>query len=99
MGLGNQGIGVQFPAGVRDVSLIQSGSRAHPASIQWVPGALSPAVKRQGSEVVHHLHLVSRSWTADLYLHSPMCLHGTVLNYIIMHRDNFTFTTYDFDTQ
>jgi hypothetical protein len=27
----------------------------------------------------------------ELYLHSPMCLHGIVLSYIIKYRDNFTF--------
>jgi hypothetical protein len=28
-----------------------------------------------------HLHLVPRSTMVDLNLHSPICLHGTVLNY------------------
>jgi hypothetical protein len=30
---------------------VQTGSGAHPASIQWVPGALSPVINRQKSEV------------------------------------------------
>jgi hypothetical protein len=28
----------------------------------------------------------------ELYLHSPILLHGMVLNYIIKYWDNFTFT-------
>jgi hypothetical protein len=39
-----------------------------------------------------HLHPLSRSRTADLYLHSPIGLQGKVLNYIVKHRNNFTFT-------
>jgi hypothetical protein len=46
--------------------------------IQWVPG-----VKRQGREANH-------SRTVELHLHSPICLHGIVLSYIIKYRDNFT---------
>jgi hypothetical protein len=40
-----------------------------------------------------------QSWRAtiilkflELYLHSPTCPHGIVLNYIIKYKDNFTFT-------
>jgi hypothetical protein len=46
--------------------------------IQWVLGALSPEVKRPGRE--GHIHLVPRSRMVDLYLHSPIRLHGLVLN-------------------
>jgi hypothetical protein len=35
------------------------------------------------------LHLVPRSRMVELYLHSPMCLHGVVLNYTIRYRNNF----------
>jgi hypothetical protein len=48
--------------------------------IQWVPGTLSPGVKRQGYEADHSLHLAPRSRMVELYLHSPICLHGIVLN-------------------
>jgi hypothetical protein len=44
---------VRFQAGARDLSLlhsVQTGSGAHPASIQWVPGALYPGAKRPGRE-------------------------------------------------
>jgi hypothetical protein len=47
----------------------------HP--IQWVRGEISPGVK-----VATHLHLVLRSRMVELYLHSPICLHGIVLNYL-----------------
>jgi hypothetical protein len=30
----------------------------------------------------------------ELYLHSPICLHGIVLNYMIKYRDHFTFIHY-----
>jgi hypothetical protein len=36
-----------------------------------------------------HLHLVPRSRMVELYLHSKICLHGVVPNYIIKYRDNF----------
>jgi hypothetical protein len=48
---------VRFPAGAGNFSLhhrVQNGSGAHPASsIQWVPGALSPGVKRPEREAEH----------------------------------------------
>jgi hypothetical protein len=47
--------------------------------IQWVPGALSPAVKRPGREV-NHLKLVPK--LRILYNHSPVRLDGVVLNYL-----------------
>jgi hypothetical protein len=33
-----------------------------------------------------HLHLVPRLRMVELYLHSPIRIHGTVLNYIIKFR-------------
>jgi hypothetical protein len=42
-------------------------------------GALSPGVKRQGMKLTTHLHLVPRSRKMELYLHSPICLHGIML--------------------
>jgi hypothetical protein len=66
-GLEDQGVGVQVPVGGKNVHFSLSfrpalGPTQPP--IQWVPGALSPGVKRPGRE-------------AD---HSPICLHGVVLN-------------------
>jgi hypothetical protein len=37
-----------------------------------------------------HLHLVLWISMVELYLHSPMCIHGILLNYVIEYRDNFT---------
>jgi hypothetical protein len=49
--------------------------------IQWVPGALSLGVKQLGCEV-DHTPLSSaevKEWI-ELYLHSPICVHGMVLS-------------------
>jgi hypothetical protein len=47
-------------------------------SIQWVPGVLSPGVKRgRGVTLTTHPHLVPRLSTSRSYTASPpMCLHG-----------------------
>jgi hypothetical protein len=47
----------------------------HPP-IQWVPGGLSLGIKR----LITHLHLMPRLRMVDLYFHSPIRLHGVVLN-------------------
>jgi hypothetical protein len=44
---------------------------------EWVPGTLSPTVKRPGHE--SDLLLQPRSRMGELYLHSPICLHGMML--------------------
>jgi hypothetical protein len=44
---------------------------------QWAPGPLSPRVKRLGREADHS---PPRSRMVELYLHSPIYLHGIVLN-------------------
>jgi hypothetical protein len=51
----------------------------HPP-VQCVPGTLSLEVKRLGREADHQLHLVPRSRMLELYLDSPIRLHGVVLN-------------------
>jgi hypothetical protein len=52
-----------------------------PTRFQRVPGALSPEVKAAGGvKVTTHFHLVPRSRMVKLYLHSPICLLGIVLN-------------------
>jgi hypothetical protein len=40
---------------------------------------LSLGVNWQGLEAITHLHLMPRSRMAELYLHSPICLHGMVI--------------------
>jgi hypothetical protein len=60
--------------------------------IQWVPGALSLGVKRQGREADHSPPSSAEvKECVDLYLHSPIRLHGLVLS-LKKHRDNFIFT-------
>jgi hypothetical protein len=48
--------------------------------IQWVPGALSPGVKRHGRKADHSPPV---SADVDLYIHSPIRFHGLVLNWLI----------------
>jgi hypothetical protein len=43
---------------------------------------ISPGVKWLGHEADHSPPLVLRSRKEELYLHSPICLHGTVLDYL-----------------
>jgi hypothetical protein len=45
-------------------------------------------------EAVHHLHLMLKSRMVELYLHSLMCLHGAMLNYLAQGKlyPFFTFT-------
>jgi hypothetical protein len=60
--------------------------------IQWVSGALSLGVKQLGCEV-HHSPPCSaevKEWV-ELYLHSPIRLHGMVLSLKKRHRVIFTF--------
>jgi hypothetical protein len=49
-GLDDRGVGVRVPIGERFFS---SPSHSDRPLIQWVPGALSPGVKRQGREADH----------------------------------------------
>jgi hypothetical protein len=64
-GLDDRAIGVRSPTGVKDFSsslCVQTGSGAHPASCTWVPGVLSPGVKRgRGVMLTTHPYLVPRS--------------------------------------
>lgn len=47
-------------------------------SIQWVPRA----------KLTDHLQPVLRSIIVEPYLHFPVCLHATVLDQVIKHRNN-----------
>jgi hypothetical protein len=46
--------------------------------------AVEPLKKKSGRDVklTAHLHLVPRSRMVELYVHSPTCIHGLVLNYL-----------------
>jgi hypothetical protein len=48
--------------------------------IQWIPAALSLGVKWLDVKLTTDLHIMARSKKLELYLHSPICLHGIVLN-------------------
>jgi hypothetical protein len=66
---------------VQDFSLlhyVQTDSGAHPPSYPMGSGGNFPGVRRQGRQA--DLGLVPRSRMVELYLHSPLCLHGIVLN-------------------
>jgi hypothetical protein len=43
-------------------------------------------------KLIVHLHLVPGSGMVELYVHSPIRLHGVVLYYMIKYRGNFTRT-------
>jgi hypothetical protein len=62
-GLDDRAIGVRSPAGAKDFSSVSRpalGPTQPP--VQWVPGVLSPGVKRgRGVTLTTHPHLVSRS--------------------------------------
>jgi hypothetical protein len=47
--------------------------------IQWVPGAISPGIKRPGREAGHSPPSSLEVKNGEIYLHSPICLHGIVL--------------------
>jgi hypothetical protein len=56
-GLDDRVIGVRSPAGSKDFSsnlCVHTSSGAHPASVQWVPGALSPGVKARPGRDANH---------------------------------------------
>jgi hypothetical protein len=44
-----------------------------------------------GVKLITHFNLVPTSRVVELYLHSPICLHSIVPNYLIKCRDKFTF--------
>jgi hypothetical protein len=51
--------------------------------IQWVPGSVSPGVKRHHVKLMTYVHLVPKLRMMELKLPSPMLLWFLVLNYII----------------
>jgi hypothetical protein len=76
--------GVKFLARERDFSLlhrIQMGSEAHPAYYPKGTGGSLPRGKVvRGIKLTTQLHPVLRSRIVELYLNSPIRLHGVVLN-------------------
>jgi hypothetical protein len=83
-GLDDRGSRFRFPAGTGNLSLhhrIQNGSGAHPASYPVGTGGSFPGVKRPGREADHSfLSRAEFKECVELYLHSPIRLHGVVLS-------------------
>jgi hypothetical protein len=74
-------VGFRFPAWARGISplhSIQTGSEVDPTSYLMGTGGSFPGVKRLRREA--DLHPMSRSRIVELYLPSPIRLHGVVLN-------------------
>jgi hypothetical protein len=77
------GLGVRFLAGVRNFSHlhnVHTSSGAHP--VQWILVAVSSAVMQQGREPDRPLTPIYCRCLrmVQLYLHSPIRLHGVALN-------------------
>jgi hypothetical protein len=73
--------GVRFLAGARFFTSQRPDQLwAHPASYPMGTGAFSPGVKRPGREADHSPACIARSGMMELYIHSPIRLHGIVLN-------------------
>jgi hypothetical protein len=79
-----RGIEVWFTAGARDFPLLhsfQTCSGAHVASCLTDTGRHFPGEKMvRGLKLAIHLPLALRSKKAELYIHSPIRLHGVVRN-------------------
>jgi hypothetical protein len=75
--------GVRFQARGRFFFLhsVQNGCKVHPVTYPMGNWAKFPEGKVEGGvKLTIHLYLLPRSRMMELYLHSPVRLHGTVLN-------------------
>jgi hypothetical protein len=83
-GLDDRGSRVRFPAGAGNFSLhhrLQNGSGAHPVSYTMGTRGSFPGVKRPGREADHSPPSSAEvKECVELYLHSPIRLHGVVLS-------------------
>jgi hypothetical protein len=82
-GLDDLLIGVRFPAGAGNFIRyhVHTGSRAHPACYPMGTGDLSLGVKQPGHEADHsHPSSAKFKEYAEVYLHSPIRIHGAVLS-------------------
>jgi hypothetical protein len=80
-GLDDQGIGVRVLAGSRIFSISRPALGSTEPPIQLLLGDLSPGVKRLGCEPDHSPPTSAKvQKNVDLYIHSPIRLHGIVLN-------------------
>jgi hypothetical protein len=82
-GLNDRGSRVRFPAGAGTFSLhhrVQNGSGAHPASYPMGTTGSFPGVKAAGSSDHSPPSSAEVIECVELYLHSPIRLHGVVLS-------------------
>jgi hypothetical protein len=83
-GLDDRGSRDRFPAGAGNFSLhhrVQNGSGAHPASYPMGTRGCFLRVKRPGCEADHSPPFLAEvKKCVELYLHSPIRLHGVVLS-------------------
>jgi hypothetical protein len=79
----------------RDFFLFSSSSGSHSASYRMCTESSSRGIKRLGREAGHSSPSSAevKEWV-ELYLHSPIRLHGVVLSLKKKHRDNFTLNTF-----
>jgi hypothetical protein len=59
---------------------VEAGSGAPPSLLPIGAGAYSPGLKSRSVKLTTHSHIVQRLRMVELYLHSPICIHGVVLN-------------------
>jgi hypothetical protein len=88
--VGTTGYGLDIPGSIPGsvrfslLHSVQTGSGAHPASYPMGTGDSLPqeggGVQRQGYEAHHTPPSSAEVKKVELYLHSPICLHGIVFN-------------------
>jgi hypothetical protein len=81
--LDDRGIGVRFPVGLGDISLLhspQTGSGAHQMPYTMSTGACFSGGEVAGREAVYSPHIIPRWRIVGRCLRSPIRLHGVVLN-------------------
>jgi hypothetical protein len=81
-GLDGRGVGVRFPVGPRIFSTPYRRAVSPTQHLtKWVPGALSPGVKRQGRDADHSPPTSAQVKKMWIYTPAPpIRLHGVMLN-------------------
>jgi hypothetical protein len=76
-------VGIATSYGLDDQGeIVQTGSGVHPTSYKMGTGGSFPGVKWQGREADHSPpNSAEVKKNVDLYIHSPIRVHGVMLNY------------------